>query len=202
MLRNGLTNIILILVLGFAIYYMTRPQNIKNEGFVTESSDEDNSLEETSEEQKLVALSEANQNKKSIISEVEEELNSGDVNSFKPQETKGGALIKDAFSNKTPEGSDGVDFNNTPIKKYDSQEYLPQEVNKEWFETDFSKAKYDVKDEQLINITKYVVGVDTVGQSLKNASYDIRGTVANPKFSVSPWNNSTYEPDFNIKPLC
>ncbi len=29
-----------------------------------------------------------------------------------------------------------------------------------------------------------------------------RGTIANPKFSVSPWNNSTYEPDYNIKPLC
>ena len=55
---------------------------------------------------------------------------------------------------------------------------------------------------QLISYLKKLIGVNTVGQSLKNASYDIRGTIANPKFAVSPWNNSTYEPDTNIKPLC
>ncbi len=37
---------------------------------------------------------------------------------------------------------------------------------------------------------------------MKNASYDIRGAVAVPKFSISPFNNSTIEPDYNIKPLC
>ena len=46
------------------------------------------------------------------------------------------------------------------------------------------------------------VGNDTVGSTKKNATYDLRGNVPCPKFSVSPWNNSTYEPDYNIKPLC
>ena len=49
---------------------------------------------------------------------------------------------------------------------------------------------------------KMSTNINTVGQSLKNGSHDIRGTIPNPKFSVSPWNNSTYEPDYNIKPLC
>ena len=39
-------------------------------------------------------------------------------------------------------------------------------------------------------------------QSLKNPTYDFRGTIANPKYNVSPWMNSTYEPDYNVKPLC
>ena len=42
-------------------------------------------------------------------------------------------------------------------------------------------------------------GVDTVGNSKRNATHDLRGTVACPKFVVSPWNNSTAEPDLNLK---
>ena len=87
------------------------------------------------------------------------------------------------------------------MKKYDSAQYLPQEINDEWFKTDFTVAQ-KVGNDKLINADKYVVGVDTVGQSLKNASHDLRGTIANPKYNVSPWMNSTYEPDYNIKPLC
>ena len=43
------------------------------------------------------------------------------------------------------------------------------------------------------------IGINTVGSSRRFASHDIRGTVHCPKFSVSPWNNSTAEPDTNIK---
>jgi hypothetical protein len=60
----------------------------------------------------------------------------------------------------------------------------------------------NINDDKLINTERYIIGINTVGQSLKNASYDIRGTIPNPKFVVSPWGNSTYEPDFNLKPLC
>ena len=102
-------------------------------------------------------------------------------------------------NDKTP--SDVVDTNKNN-KKYNAKDFLPKEINDEWFDTDFSQAKHDINDNKLINTDKYIIGVNTVGQSLKNASYDIRGTVPNPKTSVSPWNNSTYEPDYNIKPLC
>lgn len=43
------------------------------------------------------------------------------------------------------------------------------------------------------------IGINTVGASRRFATHDIRGTVHCPKFSVSPWNNSTAEPDTNIK---
>jgi len=79
---------------------------------------------------------------------------------------------------------------------------LPKENNPDWWDDGFSQAKYNMNDDKLINTERYIIGINTVGQSLKNASYDIRGTVANPKFSVSPWNNSTIEPDMNLKPLC
>ena len=95
-----------------------------------------------------------------------------------------------------------VDINKNNVKNYNAKDFLPKEINDQWFDTDFSQAKTNISDDKLINTERYVIGINTVGQSLKNASYDIRGTIANPKFSVSPWNNSTYEPDYNIKPLC
>ena len=115
-----------------------------------------------------------------------------------------GSSLNDAFALPIPNGvpSDAIDFKKQNVDNYNAKDFLPREVNDEWFETDFSLAKYQLNDDKLINTEKYIIGINTVGQSLKNASWDIRGTIPNPKVVVSPWNNSTYEPDFNLKPLC
>lgn len=114
------------------------------------------------------------------------------------------AGLGDAFAPPLPVGTnpDVVDINRNNVTSYNAKDFLPKEINSDWFDTDFSQAKHTLNDDKLINTERYVIGINTVGESLKNASYDIRGTVPNPKFSVSPWNNSTYEPDYNIKPLC
>ena len=231
MLRNSqISHILLLVVLGFAIYYLTSPKKtIKNTGTLEELSPElrieNNQSEDSEEENVLQKVAQENNNvseERGIVSEVEEELNMNEeelnmnrseseeeraqtqTHSFQPNETDGGANLQNAFGRPVPEGTNTntVDFNKNYLKKYDSKNYLPQEVNDEWFDTDFTQAKNKVDSDKLINTEKYVVGIDTVGQSLKNASHDIRGTIANPKFNVSPWNNSTYEPDNNIKPLC
>ena len=114
-----------------------------------------------------------------------------------------GASLDTAFDKPIPDcvKTDIVDLNRNNVKNYNAKDFLPKEINDDWFNTDFSQAKYNINDDKLINTEKYVIGVNTVGQSLKNASYDIRGSINVPKFSVSPWNNSTTEPDYNIKPL-
>jgi hypothetical protein len=85
-----------------------------------------------------------------------------------------------------------LEFNNTDL--------LPQEINKDWFESDFSNARIKIGNDNLINTDRYMVGINTVGQSLKNPSYDLRPSPPCPKVTISPWNQSTIEPDFNIKP--
>lgn len=134
--------------------------------------------------------------------------NSGETdlnrNTFGPNDSGSiGADLNTAYQNPLPGDScrDCIDFSKNKQREYKSSDYLPQDVNDEWFETDFSNAKYQVDDDKLINTDKYVVGINTVGQSLKNPSYDIRGTIPNPKVTVSPWNQSTIEPDFNLKSL-
>jgi len=116
------------------------------------------------------------------------------------------ASVSDAYKptlNDPNTCTDVIDFNvgDNPNTKYNSKNYLPQEINKDWFETDLSNAKHDVNNDKLINTDKFSIGINTVGQSLKNPSYDIRGTVPCPKITVSPWMQSTIEPDFNIASL-
>jgi hypothetical protein len=79
--------------------------------------------------------------------------------------------------------------------KFDSSALLPQE-QKDWF--DDPQAKKGINSPHLINIYR-PTAMNTVQTTLKNASWDIRGAPPNPKYVVSPWGNSSYEPDTNLK---
>uniref|UniRef100_A0A6C0FFS1 Minor capsid protein P11 C-terminal conserved region domain-containing protein n=1 Tax=viral metagenome TaxID=1070528 RepID=A0A6C0FFS1_9ZZZZ len=47
----------------------------------------------------------------------------------------------------------------------------------------------------------YHVGVNTVGQSLRNANLQLRSEPPNPQVNVSPWMNTTIGPDLPRRPL-
>jgi len=46
-----------------------------------------------------------------------------------------------------------------------------------------------------------LIGINTVGQSMKNANLQLRSEPPNPQVPISIFNNSTIEPDFNRRPL-
>jgi hypothetical protein len=46
-----------------------------------------------------------------------------------------------------------------------------------------------------------LIGVNTVGQSLRNANYQLRSEPPNPQVPVSVFNNTTIEPDVNRRDL-
>jgi hypothetical protein len=88
---------------------------------------------------------------------------------------------------------------NTPYWDSKWEELLPKEIKKDWFEV--TPEPIRVKDRHLINTTR-PVGINTIGTTLKNPSLDIRGAPSCPKYVVSPWMQSSIEPDTNIKPFC
>jgi hypothetical protein len=45
------------------------------------------------------------------------------------------------------------------------------------------------------------IGLDTIGQTLKNPNLQLRSDPIIPKQDVGPWNQSTYEPDYGRIPL-
>ena len=47
----------------------------------------------------------------------------------------------------------------------------------------------------------YHIGLDTIGQTLRNANQQLRSDPVIPKMDVGPWNHSTIEPDLGRVPL-
>ena len=102
------------------------------------------------------------------------------------------SVIEDKFNNITPQET---------RKSLVSKDLLPNTTpNDDWFQV--PNDKFNLLEAVDLEIPEIKIGIDTVGQSRKNATYDIRAAPANPKFVVSPWSNSTIEPDYNIKSLC
>jgi hypothetical protein len=134
------------------------------------------------------------------------ELNSGSSksvdDSFKVRD-----ITKNYTDNFVPldESTDGAPINistkkETEKDKYNVNAYLPKEKDDDWFET---IETVNVKNSHLINIYR-PIGVNTIGSTHKNSTYDLRGTdkAVCPKFVVAPWNQSSIEPDRSMKSLC
>lgn len=78
-------------------------------------------------------------------------------------------------------------------------ELLPKDTNSQWAQLNPS-GKGDLAN---INLLKagYHIGIDTIGQSLRNANLQIRSEPPNPQLNVGPWNQSTIDPDFMRPPM-
>jgi hypothetical protein len=92
----------------------------------------------------------------------------------------------------TDGGEDGWDL-------YNADDYMPKEKHSDWFEV--VKVPTKIKDQHLLT-NQIGYGIDTVGQSMKNANHDLRPSPPCPKYTVSPWNQSTIEADYNRRSLC
>ena len=75
---------------------------------------------------------------------------------------------------------------------------LPKDNNSSWNMKPMGSG--DFLGVNLLN-AGYLIGVDTVGSSLRNANLQIRSEPPNPQLQVSPWMNATIEPDPFRAPL-
>jgi hypothetical protein len=78
-------------------------------------------------------------------------------------------------------------------------ELLPKDSNSQWAQLNPS-GKGELANVNLLK-AGYHIGIDTIGQTLRNANLQIRSEPPNPQMNVGPWNNSTIEPDFMRPPL-
>jgi hypothetical protein len=76
---------------------------------------------------------------------------------------------------------------------------LPKDTNSQWAQLN-PVGQGEIGN---INFLKagYQIGIDTVGQSLRNANLQERSDPVIPQMSVGPWNMSTITPDFMRPPL-
>ena len=80
-------------------------------------------------------------------------------------------------------------------------ELLPTDANSQWA----ALNPVNMNQGSMINgdmlQAGHHIGLDTIGQTLKNPNLQLRSDPIIPKQDVGPWNQSTYEPDYGRIPL-
>ena len=86
-----------------------------------------------------------------------------------------------------------------PKNQLSPTELLPGDPNSKWAQVNPMGAG-DIAGKNFLNAGA-LIGVNTVGQSMRNASWDLRSEPPNPQKQVSPWLQSTIEPDILRRPM-
>ena len=115
----------------------------------------------------------------------------------KPSDPNGNEVFSPVSGIATPNGQVPTNCSKTNLQK--PADLLPKDTNSLWAQLN-PAGKGDLSN---INLLKagYHIGIDTIGQSLRNANLQIRSEVPNPQVAVSVWNQSTITPDFMRPPL-
>ena len=115
----------------------------------------------------------------------------------RPSDPNGNEVF--ASANGAQTSMPGVPSSCTQPNIQNPAELLPKDTNSQWAQLNPS-GKGELANVNLLK-AGYHIGIDTVGQTLRNANLQIRSEPPNPQLSVGPWNLSTIEPDFMRVPL-
>lgn len=204
--------LLLILAIGIALVYLLNYQGSNKENFTLErleGSDEVSQEEELVQEEPQggISVTELGDN---YGRNVEDEIKSYDAgnNLAEFNQTDGRGFYRTTVGDQEfkdlskqldksfMELSHGYDYYMPP-----KPSQLDSEQRKNFSNIDLELADTRLDHDNLINTDRYNIGVNSVGSSLKNPTYDLRAAPPNPKITVSPWGQSTYQPDYNTRPL-
>jgi hypothetical protein len=108
----------------------------------------------------------------------------------------------EVFAN-VPAGSMTSTYGLAPVpsanSQYNPSDLLPLDTNSQWAQLN-PAGSADFKNVNLLKAGS-LIGIDTIGSSLRNANLQERSEPPNPTTSVSPWLNTTIEPDLMRKQL-
>ena len=107
--------------------------------------------------------------------------------------------IQYAPSNGAGTTMQGLPPSCTPQQTVDPLELLPKDVNSQWAQLNPTGAG-DLKGVNLLSAGA-LIGIDTIGNTLRNANLQVRSEPPNPQLNVGPWNNTTIAPDLMRVPL-
>jgi hypothetical protein len=96
-------------------------------------------------------------------------------------------------------GASEAPANCYPKNQLAPQELLPMDQASKWAAVNPQGAG-DISGKNFLNAGA-LIGVNTVGQSLRNANQQLRSEPPCPQVNVSIWNQSTIEPDLQRRPL-
>ncbi len=121
------------------------------------------------------------------------------------QESYSGPVASEANNNETFLPVEGIKSEPTscyPQNTLTPKDLLPQGKEEEIEQWDENNPAQEgiLKGVNFLD-AGFHVGVNTVGQSLRNANLNLRAEPPNPRVQVSPWLNTTIDQDLTRKPL-
>jgi hypothetical protein len=158
------------------------PFNTNNNAYEEENTEEEEQDEEITEE-----FGNTNQ--------VVEGFENNDV---EPSETLGENETQASVQESSGESSQ-LPQECYPKEVLSSGDLLPNDANSKWAQVN-PNGQGGLSEKNFLN-AGYHVGVNTVGQSLRNANRQLRSDPPNPQVKVSPWMQTTIESDTNRKPM-
>jgi len=170
-INNDLTKILLIVVAGGVLLYLINSYSKTQESKQKNENDAVDMFENQNVEDDEINASEIS-GQNEIYERVDSEKND--------------------FTNKLPKDC-------FPKDQLSHEDLLPNDTNSKWAQVNPS-GKGELGDQNFLS-AGYHVGVNTVGQSLRNPNLQIRSEPPNPQKKVSPWMQTTMEPDINRKSL-
>ena len=116
----------------------------------------------------------------------------------KGEEEEGYADLK-AYEGTADFGSAQSPAGCYPRDQLTPSELLPKDMNSIWAEQN-PMGPGSLKGKNFLSAGA-LIGVNTVGQSLRNANLQVRSEPPNPQVAVSIFNQSTISPDISHRPL-
>jgi hypothetical protein len=179
--NNMLFRTVLIVLAAFVLfalvnYYNNKQNTLKTEKFYQETTSVPERRERVMQQQ--------NYSKPETFVSQEDVAK---VNMVSPSEPEGNEMNRpvDFMGSKIPNDC-------FPKDRLTSDDLLPKDAaNSKWAQVN-PAGQGDVKDQNFLS-AGYMVGINTVGSSLKNANLQLRSEPVIPKVSVGPFLNSSYE---------
>ena len=196
------TLLIILIVAGIAylVYYLYNQSSKQNKGKVNMNMPVQVIDQETQEIRKMPVHEESISNVSSRMSGSP----SGQQNPImqKMNTLPNGKIVgQDAIEHfsTNQDYQDERNLTSFPKDQLTAEELLPQDNSSLWAQVNPS-GEGSLKDRNFLQ-SGYHIGINTVGQTLRNANLQLRSEPPCPQVKVSPWLQSTIESDVSRKPF-
>jgi cytoskeletal protein RodZ len=199
---KGLFIILIVVGIAYFIYYLYSQNGSlpemrgSNEHFQATYNNSEDDSQEDSEESNGLSVTHSMQGKPSGLSNpvMNKQMYSN------PNSNRG--VVGSANMNYFSKDSSEEEERNTtsfPKDQLTAAELLPQDNSSLWAQVNPS-GEGSLKDRNFLQ-SGYHIGINTVGQTLRNANLQLRSEPPCPQVQVSPFLQSTINPDLGRKPF-
>ena len=204
--------IILVIAVAYLIYYLYTSKAVQNSGDVKNDNSDMEEMKKKMDMMKQKMQNAVQTGKDNLMnnnSQVNASMHGSPngmqnpiANKMNTTQSSDGSIIgqnNNEFFNADPNYSNERNTMQFPKETLSAEELLPQDNSSVWAQVNPS-GQGSLKDRNFLQ-SGYHIGINTVGQTLRNANRQLRSEPPCPQVKVSPWMQSTIEPDVGRKPF-